>query len=122
MQRMSNARLKSRLYASCIAVLALGLCAAVLVRTYAEDAPEEGVGYVVADGGAPYALTPNQSKRYIIDLERFGGKAAVLFDEFDRWFHALWQGKALGVTIAWISVLVASGIFLFASWLPPDRE
>ena len=51
-------------------------------------------------------------------LQHFGGKAAVLFDEFDRWFESLWQGKSLGITVAWISVLVSLGIALFASTLP----
>jgi len=28
------------------------------------------------------------------------GEAAVLFDDFNRWFAWLWQGKTLGITIA----------------------
>ena len=118
---MTNAELKSRLYLACVLVLAAGLCAGLLVALVAEDVPAEGVGYVLADGNVT-ALDPNQSKRYIRDLERFGGKAAVLFDEFDRWFGALWHGKSLGITIACLSALVATGIFLFAAWLPPDRD
>ena len=55
------------------------------------------------------------TKTYVRDLERFGGKAAVLFDDFNRWFAALWQGKALGATIAWLSVLAAGLIYAIAS-------
>jgi hypothetical protein len=51
------------------------------------------------------------TKTYVRDLERFGGKAAVLFDEFNRWFAARWHGKALGVTIAWLSVGAATLLF-----------
>jgi hypothetical protein len=47
------------------------------------------------------------SKPYVRELERFGGKSAVLFDEFNRWFAGLWQGKALGVTIMWLSAATA---------------
>ena len=116
---MNNAELKSRLYLACVLVLAAGLCAGLLVALVAEDVPAEGVGYVLADGTVT-ALDPNQSKRYIRDLERFGGKSAVIFDEINRWFDGLWRGKSLGVTIGWISVIVSLALFLFARWLPPD--
>jgi len=59
---------------------------------------------------------------YVRELQRFGGRAAVLFDEFNRWFDALWHGESLAIAVGCISVLVALGIFLFARWLPPDRE
>jgi hypothetical protein len=36
----------------------------------------------------------------------------VLFDDFNRWFAALWSGKALGVSIACLSITVAGGVFL----------
>jgi hypothetical protein len=118
---MRNTVLKARLILAGAVLLAAGLCAGLLVAVLAEDVPAEGVGYVLADGNVT-ALDPNQSKRYIRDLERFGGKAAVLFDEINRWFAALWRGKTLGLTIAGISAIVSLGIFLFAGWLPPDRE
>ena len=51
------------------------------------------------------------TKTYVRDLERFGGKAAVLFDEFNRWFAARWHGKALGVTIACLSAGAAALLF-----------
>jgi hypothetical protein len=36
----------------------------------------------------------------------------VLFDEIQTWFAARWQGKQLGVTIAWLSAGVALGLYL----------
>ncbi len=51
-------------------------------------------------------------------LQHFGGKAAVLFDEFDRWLEGLWQGESLRITLAWISGLVSLGVALFAGTLP----
>ena len=54
------------------------------------------------------------SKQYARQLQRFGGKAAVMFDEFNRWFAGLWEGKSLAITVAWISVIASLGIYLFA--------
>ncbi len=118
---MNNNRLKARLYRVCALVLALGLCGGALIYVAADEAPEGVLNYIMVDGTA-YPVAPQYSKRYRRDLEQFGGKAAVLFDEFNRWFEALWQGKSLGVTLGWISVAVALGIFLFARWLPRDRD
>lgn len=118
---MTNARLKARLYRICALILAAGLCSAAVIYVVADEAPESALSYVMVDGTA-YPIAPQYSKRYRRDLEQFGGKAAVLFDEFNRWFDALWQGKALGITLGWISVLVSLGIFLFARWLPPDQD
>ena len=120
--KLSNNQLKRRLNAAGLAILALGLAAALLVYLVADEAPPDAVGYVVAADGTSYPLAPNQSKRYIRDLERFGGKSSVLFDELDRWFASLWRGKSLGVTLAWLSVIAALALFLFARWLPPDQE
>ena len=66
------------------------------------------------------ANSPQLSKKYIRELERFGGKQAVIFDEIIRWLDARFSGKALGVTIGWLSAVVALALFLFARWLPPD--
>ncbi len=112
--------MKARLYFSSAVILVLGLFASALIYvTTDEDNSANEVGYVFA-GGEAYPIAPNQSKRYIRDLERYGGKAAVVFDEINRWFDGLWRGRALGVTIGWISVVVSLALFLFARWLPPE--
>ena len=118
---MNDAKLKERLYLACLVILATGLLAAFLVYRTAEDEPEAGVSYIVVDGTA-YPVAPSSSKRYLRSLEQFGGKGSVLFDEFGRWFGGLWRGKKLAATIACASVLAALGLFLFARWLPPDRD
>jgi hypothetical protein len=111
----------ARCYAGALAVLLLGLAAAAAIYFTAADEPGGGIGYVLVDGQV-HVLSPGQSKSYISQLERFGGKAAVLFDEMNRWFAGLWQGKALGVTIGWISVAVAAFLFFVARLLqPPPR-
>jgi hypothetical protein len=53
-----------------------------------------------------------QSKRYQANLERVGGKAAVLGDEIQRWLASLFHGPNLGLTICALSLVVA-GAFLF---------
>jgi hypothetical protein len=118
---ISNAGVKSRLYLACVVILVAGLCSAGLIYVVAEEDPASAASYVIADGVA-YPIAPQYSKRYIRDLERFGGKAAVLFDEFDRWFDALWRGKSLAVTVACISVFLSAAVFLFARYLASDPE
>src|SRR5437762_891585 len=111
--------MRARLYFSAMLVLAIGLASAVLIYVTAEDEPETGVGYVIVDGGV-YVIPYSASRTYVRDLERFGGKAAVLFDELNRWFAGLWRGKALGITVAWISVFVALVLFALGRGAPSD--
>jgi hypothetical protein len=118
---MRNSQLKARLYLCCLLVLAVGFCSALLVYFNAEEVPVGAVSYVVVDG-VSYPIAPQHSKLFIRSLEQFGGKASVLFDEFNRWFDALWRGRNLALTIACISTAAALAVFLFASWLPADRE
>jgi hypothetical protein len=98
-------KLQSRLYAASLLVLALGIGAALLIYFNAEDASDASLQAMFA------------SKPYVRELQRFGGKAAVLFDEFSRWFQSLWSGKKLAFTVAWISLFASLGIFAYASRL-----
>lgn len=116
---MSNAELKRRLHLICLIVLALGLCAALLIYRFAEDVPDDSLGYVLANGKI-YPQSTQDSKKYRREVERFGGKAALAFDDFSRWFARLWQGKTLAKTVAWIGVLLALGLYLFANFLGSD--
>jgi hypothetical protein len=121
---MSNLELKKRLRLICLIILAVGLCSAALIYRLAEDIPDDSLGYRIVNGVA-YPLSTRDSKKYQYELQRFGGKAAVMFDDLNRWFTELWQGKALARTLAWISVLLSLAIYLFARSLPnqlPDQE
>ena len=93
----------------------------MLIYVTADDAPADAFGYLIVDGVA-YPTAGSRSKTYVRDLERFGGKAAVLFDEINRWFAGLWQGKSLAYTVAWISLIFSLGLYLFARWLPPAQN
>jgi hypothetical protein len=115
--------LQARLYAGSIAVLLAGLCAASAIYLAAGDDADVDEAYriVVVDGKA-YPIAPGDLKTYVRDLQRFGGKAAVLFDEFNRWFAGLWRGKSLAVTVGWIAVFLSLGLFLFARYLCPHPD
>ena len=118
---MSNAELKRRLRLACLLVLAAGLCSAMLIYLFAEDIPDDSLGYVVVNG-AVYPLATRDSKSYRREVQRFGGKTALLFDDFGRWFNERWQGKTLAGTVAWISIALALGLYLFANFLRPDVQ
>ena len=46
----------------------------------------------------------------------------MIFDELNRWLASLWQGKRLGVTLGWVSVVASLGLFLIARYLYPKRD
>ena len=118
---MSNAELKQRLRLSSLIILVAGLCGAMLIYLLAEDIPDDSLGNVIVNGTV-YPLATRDSKKYRREVERFGGKAALMFDDFNRWFAELWQGKTLGKTMAWISILVSLGLYIFANSLGPDAR
>jgi len=94
---------RARLQLGALVVLVLGLASALGMYLAADDAP------------ASAALAEmHGSKPYVHQLERFGGKAAVMFDQFNRWFAGLWEGRQLGVTVAWITIVAAAAMFLVA--------
>jgi hypothetical protein len=118
---MSNAELKKRLHLCSLAILVAGLCGGMLIYLLAEDVPDASLGYVIVNGTV-YPLATQDSKKYRREIQRFGGKTALLFDDFNRWFGELWQGKTLGKTVAWAGVLLSLGIFLFAASLGPGAR
>ncbi len=83
--------------------LALGLASSVMIYLSAENVPDTILGYEV-----------EESKKYIHDLELYGGKANVLAAEFMNWFDGLWHGKSLAFTVGCIITFIALGIFFVA--------
>jgi hypothetical protein len=112
---------RHRLYIVSVAILIAGLCSGTAIHFLSEDLPDGGDGYVIVDG-QKYPAGVYQSKRYQRELERYGGKANVIFDELNRWFASLWQGKRLGVTLGSISVIASLGLFFLARFLYPKRD
>lgn len=89
------------------AILLGGLLAAELVYVLAADDDS-----VLADEVA-------HGRMYEHNLRVMGGRAAVLFDRFDRWFAGLWHGRPLAYTIAVLAVAMAGACFVFARLMAP---
>jgi hypothetical protein len=78
----------------------------------------------VAAGARPEDPLSDQlsSKKYLHDLEVYGGKANVLASEFREWFAGLWYGRNLAFTIAALTVLTALVYRFFATPLPAASD
>jgi hypothetical protein len=61
-----------------------------------------------------------ESKKYLHDLEMYGGKANVLAAQFRDWFSGLWSGTNLAWTIAALTILTVLVYRFFA--VPLDDE
>ena len=109
------------LHLAALAILAFGLGAAACIYLLVDDSDEPSGGQTVIVNGATYSVPANATKRYARDLQMFGGKAALVFDDLNRWFSGLWHGKALAGTILWISVITALAVFLVARYLFPSE-
>jgi len=86
-------------------ILVLGLASALVIYWVASAAPAGPLGDQLG------------SKRYLHDLELYGGKANILQDRFRRWFDGLWHGRELAGTVAALALLTFLGI-RFATSLP----
>jgi len=98
-------------------IMLVGLGSAILIYQTAGHDSNSVLGYEII-GGSVYPIRPEDSKMYRHDLELYGGKAAVLADEFRRWFAGLWHGKSLAFTAAGISIFISFGLFFAANCLP----
>ncbi|WP_231908172.1 MULTISPECIES: hypothetical protein [Cupriavidus] len=78
-----------------VAVLAIGLLASVAI-------------FMTAGPDQAGLLDDDAARRqYEFELEKIGGKAAVLAADFANWFGSLWHGRTLAFTVAILSVLIA---------------
>jgi hypothetical protein len=87
-------------------ILAVGLGSAALIFLFAQSQADNALGY-----------DPMDTKRYLRDLELFGGKGNVLATEFSLWWQGLWHGRNLAFTVAFLTVLLA-----FAFWFIATRR
>jgi hypothetical protein len=63
-----------------------------------------------------------ESKKYLHDLEMYGGKANVLAAQFRDWFAGLWSGTNLAWTIAALTILTVLVYRFFAVPLDEDED
>ena len=64
-------------------ILLVGLGSAMLIYRTAENNSYGALGYEEG-GGTVYPIMPEDSKKYLRDLELYGGKANVIMDELRR--------------------------------------
>jgi hypothetical protein len=93
------------------AIVLLGFAAAVVIYLTAQPPPDNPLGY-----------DPLDTKKYLHDLEVYGGKANVIAAQFRDWFDSLWHGKQLAFTVAVLTVIAAGAFKFFATPLPPDPK
>ncbi len=93
------------------AILAAGFGSAFIAWIIARSRPENPLGY-----------DPLDNKKYIHDLQVYGGTANVLAAEFREWFAGLWYGKNLAWTIAVLTVLVALVVRFYLVTSPAAEE
>jgi hypothetical protein len=98
-------------------IMLVGLGSAIMIYQSAGGDSESVLGYEIIDGSA-YPIRPEDSRMYRRDLELYGGKAAVITDDFSRWFVGLWHGKSLAFTVAGISIFISFVFFFAANRLP----
>ena len=93
------------------AILIVGFTAAAVAYVVASVRPENPLGY-----------DPLQTKKYLHDLEVYGGTANVLAAEFREWFAGLWYGRNLSYTIAVLTLLVVGVVRFFAVTHDEEEE
>ena len=105
---MSETLSPERIRAVTRAILVLGFAAAVVISLTAKPPPGNPLGY-----------DPMDTKRYLRDMEVYGGKANVLAAQFRDWFDSLWHGRRLAFTVAVLTVMSAFAFKFFTTPLPP---
>jgi hypothetical protein len=101
-----------------VAVAVVGLLGALLIYVRADDGDADDNAQVVIVDGKAYKVPLASTKMYQRDLRRYGGEAAVLFDDMNRWLASLWRGRSLAIITACVTVVVSVGLFLVAREMP----
>ncbi len=116
-ETLRGSRLRTWLYVASAAILLAGLVGAVLIYREAVNAPADESGYEVI-GGFVYPGGGAYSKKYLHDVQLYGGNAAILGDRFIRWFNGLWHGTSLSYTVAVMACLLSFVVFVAANNVP----
>jgi hypothetical protein len=86
------------------AMLTLGLGSAVFLYVTASPPPPHPLGY-----------DPFASKKYVRELELYGGKINVLAVAFRQWLESLWRGQHRAYTLAFLTVMLSSILWFIGS-------
>jgi hypothetical protein len=63
----------------------------------------------------PLGYDPFASKKYVRELELYGGKINILAVELHQWLASLWRGKTLAYTIACLTIILSSLLWFLGS-------
>jgi hypothetical protein len=108
---------RKRLYIISLMILLIGSGSAVLLYQNALHEASDESRYEII-GGFVYPAHGENSKKYVHDLQLYGGQTSMLADEFMRWFAGLWHGKMLAYTTACIAFVLSFVLYVIANNLP----
>jgi len=111
--KIQSIRMRKFLYLSSAVILLVGLSSSVWIYRAAMNNETSDSNYEFI-GGFVYPAEGGNTKRYVHDLQLYGGNAAVLADEFIRWFNGLWRGESLAYTVGIITIAISLVLFLIA--------
>jgi hypothetical protein len=100
----------TRCYLVTLGILLCGIGSSVAIYLAADDTPEN-----------PFAEF-EQSKRFAYEVQRMGGKMALVANDAGIWFAGLWQGRQLAYTVACITLVIALAYYVIASTVPPGDQ
>jgi hypothetical protein len=113
--------IENPLYRIALVIFAIGQALAALIHFTAAETLD-GIAYEIIDGKV-YTVPAYESKRYRLELERIGGKAAIFADDINRWFFGLWRGKKFAKTVSFLSIATALLLWRLGSRAPEtDRN
>jgi hypothetical protein len=73
-------------------------------------------------GGNPLGYEPEDTKKYLRDLELYGGKENVIANDFRTWFEGLWHGRSLAYTLVWLTLATALVFWFISTRVARDPE
>jgi|SRR5436190_8807415 len=109
------------LHLAALTILAFGLGAAACIYLLIDDSDDTPGGQTVIVNGTTYSVPANATKLYARELQMFGGKAALVFDDLNRWFSGLWHGRALASTVLCLTLVASLALLMAARYLYPDQ-
>lgn len=112
---------RARCYLAGGLVLAAGLAGAAWVYLAAEQAELDALNDPQGFSSA-LLLSPEYSKKFLRELEVYGGKANVLMFKFRTWLEELFQGRSLAYVIAGLSLLISGALFYCGGQGPGGAE
>jgi hypothetical protein len=102
-------------------IIVAGLGSSILIYQMAGNDTYGASGHEADDRGI-YSITPENSKIYRHNLEIYGGKFAVIMDDFRRWFLGLWYGKSLAFILAGATFIISFILFYKANYVIPTSR